>query len=442
MGVATLVFSRRLRASIEGEKSDAHVLTLVLSALVHLDPFQVTIFREYAFWWIAGLLNSRHPDSERYRMASMVIQLLGKHIDYNDSQQFHPSWVSPLLRFLALGEQFYLTGSPPHPGFTAFRMLIPSPGCFGSGATILPILASTLQPTHPLQARVLALRVFYRFVNEWFSLQMENVLNKDLSNLLQAVGDPFQFLDLPPLDGQHVITVDYEPMMAVVVLIEFSSSDLYLNHLRRSNFTSCETILSAEEGRRTALKCMLDTATHSRPEFLRTPANIIVAIGCLEELQCLNTAEAVILWAWTPGVVNAVDHDDWGLIGRATLRFYRTHGMERLAALKRHIVGTDTTTEPDHLELLQGAGYGGSLCGVGSARRPVPVTEEVKERYLIDLRASRVCQLRRLYHLFGYDPVTWGEAVAGGEVGEEVDASLGCSVTLPIQFMDCACDYP
>jgi hypothetical protein len=34
---------------------------------------------------------------------------------------------------------------------------------------------------------------------------MENVPNKDLDKLLQAVGDPFQFLDPPLQDGQPVV---------------------------------------------------------------------------------------------------------------------------------------------------------------------------------------------------------------------------------------------
>jgi len=31
----------------------------------------------------------------------------------------------------------------------------------------------------------------------------------------------------------------------------------------------------------------------------------------LEELQCPNAAEVVIVWAWTIGVVNPVDRDGW-----------------------------------------------------------------------------------------------------------------------------------
>ena len=61
-----------------------------------------------------------------------------------------------------------------------------------------------------------------------------------------------------------------------------------------------------------------------------------------------------------------------------------------------------------------------------------------------DLRVSRVCQLRRLYHLFGYDLAMWKEEVAAGETvvvegaGGETDVLPGH----PVQFADWVCDYP
>ena len=54
---------------------------------------------------------------------------------------------------------------------------------------------------------------------------MENVLGGDLEKFLQAVGDPFQFTPDPPLqDGQLADAADYDPMMVVVILIEFALS--------------------------------------------------------------------------------------------------------------------------------------------------------------------------------------------------------------------------
>ena len=66
----------------------------------------------------------------------------------------------------------------------------------------------------------------------------------------------------------------------------------------------------------------------------------------------------------------------------------------------------------------------------------------MEEKYLTDLRVAQVCRLRRLYHLFGYDPVTWEEAVAVEEVDEEMDTSSGQSVMIPVRLADCTCDYP
>jgi hypothetical protein len=359
-------------------------------------------------------------------MAGRVVQLLGKEVDAHPPKYFLAGWVPPLLAFLSLGEKLYPTEPLPPlgSGFTALRILLCRWVDVDLGATLLPILASTLLPTHPLRSRVLALKVFHRFMSGWFSRQMKAVSNKNLDKLLQAVGDPFQFPDLPRQFGQPGSADDYEPMMTVAVLIEFASSDLWRDHLRFSNFTSCEEFVSTKEGRRAALRNMLDTATYVWSAFLCTPAKITMAIRRLEELQCLNTAEVVILWAWTAGVVNSMDHDGWESIGAATVRFSQTHGIRHLTTLKQHIIDASKGVGVDHLEfLLQTAGYGGSPCRVKIVRRPVTVTEEVKVKYLIDLRVSQVCQLRRLYHLFGYDPTTWEEAVAVEEVDEvdEVD---------------------
>jgi len=381
-------------------------------------------------------------------MAGMVVQLLGKEIDSHPPKNFFYGWIPPLLGFLSLGEKFYTVGSQPDPGVIALRILLLSPGYARFGETLSSILASALSPTHPLRSRTLALMVFHKSISGWLSSEMDNIPRKGLGKLLRAVGDPFQFTtDLPLQDVKPGGAVGYEPMMVAVVLIELASSDLWRNHLSRSNFTSCEGIVSTEEGKKVALGCMLETATHSWSKLLCTPAKITAAIRRLEELQCPNTAEVVVLWAWTIGVTDAVDHDAWESILRDTLLFYQTHGKGRLITLKRHIVDANRIMEAKHMKFLLRY-YKGPPCRVGSVRYPVPIAEEfeeLKSGYLADLRVSRVCQLRRFYHLFGLDPSTWKEeeAVIVEEVGEETDASSGRSVVVPVQFTDqWVCDYP
>jgi len=279
---------------------------------------------ERGFLWITEILNSRYPEGECYRIASQVVQLLGNHFYSKDLEHpidVQPAWIPPLVGFLSLHERLYTTDSPSYPGCIALRILSASRGSAHFGATILPFLTLALLPTHHHQSRSSALKVFHRFMSGWFSPQMENILDRDLENLLQAVGDPFQFTtDLPLQDGRPVGTADPEPTMAAVVLIKFASSDLWRNHLRRSNFTSCEEITSTEVGRRTVLGCM---TAHTWPEFLCTPPKVIAAIRRLEELQCSNTAEVVIMWARTAGVVNPLGHEAWGLIGRDVIPCYQ-----------------------------------------------------------------------------------------------------------------------
>ena len=182
------MFSQQLQASMD-RRADPRFLTSVLSALNHLGPFRLVNYKGPSFPWIAGILDSRDPERISYQMAGRVVQLLGKHFDYDDSWTFHPGWISPLLSFLSLGEKFYSTESPPYTGFTAFRILVRSRGDADFGPTLLPVLASALLPANPLQARSFALRVFHIFIAGWFSPQMENVLKKDIDRLLQAVGD-------------------------------------------------------------------------------------------------------------------------------------------------------------------------------------------------------------------------------------------------------------
>jgi len=441
-----LIFDQQLRASIMSGWADQHALTLVFSALGYLDPFRGINSGRSGFVWITDILNSGYPESVRYLLAGKVVQLLGNEVVAHPPKSFPPDWVPPLLGFLSLSEKFYTKGSPPYPGLTALQILLcrQVDADVDVGVTLLPILASILVHDHPLQSRTLALGVFHRFMPGWFSQQMETVSNNNLDKLLRAVGDPFQFPSLPLQHGRPGGATGFDPMMAMVVLIEFASSDLWRNHLNRSNFDSCEEVLSTEKGRGSALRCMLDNTTYAWSAFLRTPAKITTAIRRLEELQCLNTAEVVILWAWTTGVVNAADHDAWRSIGRITLEFYQAHGTGRLTTLKRHLVGTNGTAEGDHLVfLLRGVGYEGYPCRVESVRHPVLVTKQVEKKHLIDLRVSQVCQLRRLHHLFGYDLATWEEAVAIEETDEEMDVLSGRTVMImPVRSMDWACDYP
>ena len=120
------------------------------------------------------------------------------------------------------------------------------------------------------------------FMSSWFS-EMNTILNKDLDKHVRVVNDPFEFaLDLPLQDKSPRDTACDELMMAVVMLIAFASSDLWRNHLSRSNFASCEEAVSMRGGRRSVLGCMLDTTTHTWLMHLSTPAKTIAAVRRLE----------------------------------------------------------------------------------------------------------------------------------------------------------------
>jgi len=86
-------------------------------------------------------------------------------------------------------------------------------------------------------------------------------------------------------------------------------------------------------------------------QFLHTPAKTMAVIERLEELLCPSTAEVVLMWTWTIGVVDTVDHDSWKLNEGETLAFYRAQGMGHLNILSQHIV--DPTMKSAHRDFLR-----------------------------------------------------------------------------------------
>ena len=422
---------QRLRIAIRDGVGDMHVFCSIISALDYFDPFQLVTIRESCFLWIADILNSPYAPEAQYWMASKVVELAWKQIKLCDVKTV---WVPPLLGFLQLSENFYSTEHQSAPGTLALRILSASSGYDGSGPATLPILTSMLLPAHPLSSRRTALKVLCQFISGWLP-QIGTVSNKDRAKLLQAVDDPFQSVPDTPLRDEEPFANKYEPMKVAIVLIEFASLGLWRDHLRHSNFASCEEVTSTVEGKKPASDYMRLVGDWTWPQFLCSPTKIIAAIERLEELQCPNTAEVVYIWAWTSGVVDAVDREAWRLLGRKTLAFYRTHGMGRLKTLSRHVM--DAITFRIHHRNPQ--------CKVEGVRLPVRIAEGVRtldfEGYPTDLPLTQVCQLRRLYQLFGCDPTAWEEVVAIERVGEEAVVSSGRSPS-PVHIRDCACDYP
>lgn len=298
--MAIALFHAQLRGSIEGANIEQQALTSVLSTLVYLDPFQALRSGDLGFSWITELLRSEYPEKARYLMASQVLELLDNHFESGDPNcplDPRPTWIPPLVCFLSLYKKFYNADSQKFSRSMAVRVLSASQRPSDFNITVLPLLTLALSPTHPLQMRRFTLKIFHEFASEWCSPSMENVSDVDLGNLLHAVGDPFEFIpDPPPHDQRSASTVDYDPMKATVVLIEFASSDLWRNHLRLSNFTSCERVVATEDGQSHAHRCMV------WPEFLCTPSKVVAAVKRLEELECQNIARVVNAWATSPHI--------------------------------------------------------------------------------------------------------------------------------------------
>ena len=433
---------QRLQMAIRAGVGDMYGLISILSTLSHFVPPQVVVIRELSLSWMTDILGSRYEARDRCIVAGEVVELFWEQIKHllllHSSSDYtaNAASIPPLLDFLRLGEQTHWPEIVP--GVLALQILSHGERTNNFGPTILPILASTLQPTHPLQSRKTALKAFYQFGFGWFSSQMEGVSGSDRAGLLRAVGDPFQSTPDSILQGNQLAKGKYNPMNVAATLIELASSDLWRSHLRRSNFASCEEVISTPEGMESVFQYLKD-ATTPRP-FLSTPARIISAIERLESLRCPRTVEVVLTFIWVSRGVDEppIDLDGWRLIQQKTLMFYQTHGMGRLKILSQHI----TAIRSCYLY------YRGPRCRVEGIRLPVRITMYrggwvCGEDTAADFRLGQVCQRKMLYQLFGCSPGTWEEMVAADS--ERVDEGVGVSVGQPgvsAPFVDWACDYP
>ena len=97
---------------------DQHALTLVLSALVHLEPFQVMGTGEWGILWITRILHSKWPKDLRDQMVDRIIPLLGEYFDLVDLEHLLTALGS--ARF---GETIVpiLTWAPSQPYLLEFR---------------------------------------------------------------------------------------------------------------------------------------------------------------------------------------------------------------------------------------------------------------------------------------------------------------------------------
>ena len=435
----------------------------LLFALGILDLSKVANLQEACALWLRQILDSGYPEDMQYLMASSVVIFFGKKLVSPLSEchiRVHSTALRPLSDFLLLSEKLYPAESPsngpPYPGAIALRML--SIGVGGRHAdpmlrptltpailqpltpAILQTLISALLPTHPLRSRRLALKLFRGTGPGWFSTQAEAFSNAERAELLRAVGDPFRFPSDPPIqDGQPQTTTFYDPIESAALLIEFAGSESWRAHLFPSNFASCEEVFSTEKGRDRFFREGLGRwGANLR---MRRVDKLASALGRLEEMECWNTAEVVVLWSWTDGFMDATDHDAWRVIGHETLKFYRTRGMDRLGNLSRHI---------KRHSAYGSMGDQNTSCQVAGVRRPVHLhvgREGVSGTNGIGMRSiSRACQLRRLYQLFGLDPTAWKEVIATGKSNKKLSGGSnmeGEGQPMPhVQFLYSTCDYP
>ena len=321
--MASDVLRDRLVAVIREGHIRPDTVNSLLTALGWLDLSQVTNFHEACALWLRQILDSGYPERMQYSMASSVVVFFAKTIDSPLSKRHirvHSTTLRPLSDFLLLSNKLYptefpLNPLPPHQGAIALHMLsigmvdLHPDLMLHSTLTpaILQILTLAPPPTHLLQSRISALRLFQGTGPGWFSTQAEAFSNVEREKLLRAVGDPFRFTpDPPPQDGQPQVTTFHDPIGTTALLIEFALSDLWRDHLHPSNFASCEELLSTEKGRDHFFR---KTSRHGMDHWVRRVNGFTSALRRLEEMECWNTAEVVVARAWTNGLVDVTDHE-------------------------------------------------------------------------------------------------------------------------------------
>ena len=435
------VLHKRLIVAV-GNGVETRSLHLILTALGHLDLLQAEDFREKYVSWIGVIFGSGHySERDKYLLASDIMLLLmpRKGVDlqpWESLPKVQPAELPSLLKFLLLSEKYNTGNDLSYSNAIALRLLSLNYDMARGDLSplLVPVLTSTLSTTRPLPSRIFALKLFQEHGPEWFSPQMEQFSDVVRLELLNSLGDPFHPSADLTSDTEHLPTVqiEREPTDTAILLIGFASSDLWNGHLRHSNFSSCEEIFFTGWGKRLAIDRMSFKQTYfGGGEFLDTPTKLIAAIKRLRDLQCWNTAEVVILYAWTGGALDPVDHDAWGLIGHETGEFYRARGMA-----------------PSEMKLRNQEMRGGVTIRrveVNGVQRPVRLATDGG---LWDSIHS-ACQLKRFYQLLGHDPVTWVEIAAVADVdgdvmlGIEPDSERGATgVSTFTQFLDFTCDFP
>lgn len=144
--------------------------------------------QEVCILWLRRILDSGCPGDERYLMASPVVVFSGKQLGSpftERSDHIHSVAPRPLLDFLLLSGVLYSTGSTPYPGAIALHILSSDKGRKAFTQRFYPF-TPTLLPTHPPQPRF-----------RWLSSQAEVFSNVERVKLLEAVGDPLDFIPNP-----------------------------------------------------------------------------------------------------------------------------------------------------------------------------------------------------------------------------------------------------
>ena len=419
-------------------------LRSMLSTLYHVRLHDLPGFHLFCFTWLEAVLDSNYSDADKDELSGLILMILRDKSERMWSgdwreQEFPPLYATVLARFLHLHEDikpgdrawefsFPTVTFDARPTTIALRLLV---GLTKDGLTIPVFLVLTPALQRDRWRRVLALKLLNRHRNWLFSPMIEDLLPTHRTELLGAIGDPFD-----PTTVSHLVRPDgpqvhdprdaYLPSKVMGLLLALASSDMWRDHLHPMNFASCDAIMAEEQ-------YMYHTITYfsSWGSLLKGPGDsnfsgLMLGVNRLKQLRCHSAVKLILLSLWSTPITPLYDKETWRWVERQTLELFSARGETHLGTFVSQIkemygeAMINFMAKLEHPEGKNDLPDIGPPFRVGEAGRRVRTKDpEDVGQWNPECNFYATCQLRRLYRLIGHDPT--GAPAAGAAWEGTVD---------------------
>jgi len=444
--------------AILSTNKDPRGLRLVLCALFHVGLQDLPGFHSYCFEWLGATLDSGRPDADKYELAGLTLLFLhekAKGMWNGDKTKLEsPRYATVLTRFLLLHEKCKKEGIEPknnrpwefyrfvvfhaHPTTIALQILLGTP----KHTIILPIflvITPALQYNKLRDTRAVALKLFSRHRHWLFSPMIENLLPTHRTELLEAIGDPFDLYTSPHLatlgrTRSGEINVARLSAKVMGFLLALTSSDAWRDHLHPTNFSSCDAIMAGDEHLPNTITYFSNWSDALAGLGDNNFSGLMLGVNRLKRLRCHSAVKLILLSLWSRPITPLYDQEVWGWVERQTLELFSARSEEHLGLFVSQIQKAYGKAMVDLVIRLKRSGGENDLPDVGPPFRVGGVGGRVramdpKDRELWDSESKfyTMCQLRRLYRLLGHDPTS---AHTAGATREEIPPPINTRLAI------------